>query len=216
MLDSANGHMEGENNAYHRRDYAAASGRLNLAQCHLKSLNPCCGYAVLDEERLAGKAGADSIVQAQQDRELYAVLAACGGAGPGQARRCWLFGKGTDCGFLESGASLSRKAPGLFAAQDFDCDDTAWSGSADRADCFGEQVASLQSDRRGCRIYFAPIRKDDVLAAALTLEEAVSSPTSSMDSVDRSARGVSMQLVDPLDSIWHIEPGGRFGWTVAS
>ena len=199
MLDSANGHMEGENNAYHRRDYAAASGRLNLAQCHPEIAEPLLRYAVLDEERLAGKAGADSIVQAQQDRELYAVLAGV-----------WLAQGRPGQEVLALWERYRLRILGNLAPA---CPEK-------RLDCLLPRISiamtQLGQDRligqivlenklllykvTGAGVAFTslPIRKDDVLAAALTLEEAVSSPTSSMDSVDRSARGVSMQLVDPL------------------
>jgi uncharacterized membrane protein YgcG len=75
MLAAADGHMAGEHNSYHRRDYAQARGQLELAEGHPETAERRLREALLEEERLAGAGGADSIVLAQQDRELYAVLA---------------------------------------------------------------------------------------------------------------------------------------------
>ena len=75
MLDAAHDHMAGEHNSYHRREYAVVRGLLELSQGHPNAAEPMLREALLEEERLAGKGGADSIVLAQQDRELYAVLA---------------------------------------------------------------------------------------------------------------------------------------------
>jgi hypothetical protein len=75
MLEAADGHMAGEDNSYHRRDYAVALGQLELAEAKPETAEPLLRDALIEEERLAGKAGAASIVLAQQDRDLYAILA---------------------------------------------------------------------------------------------------------------------------------------------
>ena len=75
MLDLANAHMAGEQNSTHRFGYAVARGRLEMTLGHPALVEPLLRNAILDEEYWTGNAGAESIVTAQQDRDLYSLLA---------------------------------------------------------------------------------------------------------------------------------------------
>jgi hypothetical protein len=75
ILDAARGHIAGERNTYHRRDYAVDYGQLELALGHPEAAESMVRDAVLEDERLAAKGGAENITLAQQDRDLYAILA---------------------------------------------------------------------------------------------------------------------------------------------
>jgi len=199
MLDLANQHMAGEDNAYHRRDYAVARGRFELAQGHPETAEPLLRNAILDEERLAGEAGAESIVLAQQDRDLYAVLAGVWLAQgrPGQQilalwerYRLRILGnpapscpaRGLNCLEPRILAALKQLGPDRMVGQ---------IALADRLLLY---KVSAQD------VVFAsyPTRREDVMAAAEQLERAVSSPATPMNLFDRSARKVGVLLLDPL------------------
>jgi tetratricopeptide (TPR) repeat protein len=198
-LDSAKGHMAGENNSYHRRDYAVACGRLELGQGHTEIAEPLLRNALLEEERLAGKAGVESIVQAQQDRELYAVLAAVWLAQGRSGQRVlalWeryrlrILGSpapacsvgGLDCLLPRISVALTQLGQDRLLGQIVLVD------------------RSLLYEASGTGVVFTSVhlRREDALAAAATLEEAVSSPSSSTDSIDRSARHLGELLLDPI------------------
>ena len=198
LLDAANRHMTGEDNAYHRRDYAVARGRLELALGHPDTAEPLLSKAILDEERLAGKAGAESIVLAQQDRELYAVLAGVwlAQSRPGeQILALWeryrlrilgklapvCPGKGLDCLQPRISAALKLLGPDQLLGQIV----------------LADRLLLYRASARGVAFTSSAVRRGDVLAAAATLEQAVSSPASPMDFVDRSARRVGALLLDP-------------------
>ncbi len=199
MLDLANQHMTGEDNSYHRRDYAVARGRLDLAQGHPETAEPLLHTALLDEERLAGKAGAESIVLAQQDRELYAVLAgvwlAQGRSGQ-QVLALWeryrlrILGnpapacadKGLDCLGPRILAALKQFGRDRMVGQIV----------------FSDRLLLYRASTKGVVFVSYPSRREDVMAVAEQLERAVSSPATPMDIVDRSARRVGELLLDPL------------------
>jgi tetratricopeptide (TPR) repeat protein len=199
MLDLANQHMAGEDNAYHRRDYAVARGRLDLAEGHAETAEPLLRTAILDEERLAGKARAESIVLAQQDRELYAVLAGVWLAQgrPGQQvlalwerYRLRILGRpapacparGLDCLEPRILAALKRLGSDRLVGQ---------ISLADR-------LLLYRGSAQGVVFSSSPMRREDVTGAAEQLERAVSSPATPMEIFDRSARIVGELLLDPL------------------
>ena len=75
MLEQARIHMKGEHNSLHQRYYAAAKGELELTLGHPETVEPLLREALLEQERMGGTPGADEIARAQQNRELYAILA---------------------------------------------------------------------------------------------------------------------------------------------
>jgi CHAT domain-containing protein/tetratricopeptide (TPR) repeat protein len=199
MLDLANRHMAGEDNAYHRRDYAVARGRLELAEGHAETAEPLLRDAILDEERLAGKASAESIVLAQQDRELYAVLAgvwlAQGRSGQ-QVLALWeryrlrILGhpapacpaRGLDCLEPRIMAALKQLGPDRLVGQI----------------ALADRLLLYRGSAQGMVFSSYSTRREDVTAAAEQLERAVSSPATPIDILNRSARKVGELLLDPL------------------
>ncbi len=213
ILDLANGHMAGEDNAYHRRDYAVARGRLDLAEGHHDTAEPLLREAILDEERLAGKAGAESIVLAQQDRDLYAVLAGVWLAEgrPGQQvlalwerYRLRLLGnpapgcraRGLDCLEPTILAALKKLGPDRILGQIV----------------LPDRLLLYQASAQGTVFASYPIRKDDVMTAAEQLERAVGSPATTVKIFDQSARKVGELLLGPLvQPDWQTKMAGGRG-----
>jgi CHAT domain-containing protein/tetratricopeptide (TPR) repeat protein len=213
MLDLAERHMTGEDNAYHRRDYAVARGRLELAEGHPDTAEPLLRNAILDEERLAGKAGNESIVLAQQDRNLYAVLAGVWLAQgrPGQQilalwerYRLRMLGhpapvcaaRGLYCLEPKILAALKQLGPDRLLGQI----------------ALADRLLLYAGSRQGIVFFSSPKRGEDVIGAAEQLDRAVSSPATPMDVLDRSARKVGELLLDPLlqsEERSQIASGGR-------
>jgi len=201
MLDAAQGHMAGEQNSYHRREYAEARGQLVLEQGHPELAEPMLREAILEEERLAGKGAAESIVQARQDRPLYALLAgvwlAQGRSGE-DALALWeryrlrILGnpvpacpdKGLAC--LEPHVKIALAHLG-------------------RDQLLGQvilldRLLLYRATVQGVVWTSVPIGQQELLAAAAPLELAVTSPATSEYSVDQAARRVGRILLDPLDT----------------
>jgi tetratricopeptide (TPR) repeat protein len=199
-LDSAIRHMDGENNSYHRREYAVARGQLELAEGHPETAERTVRQALLDEERLAGAGGADSIVLAQQDRELYAVLAgvwlAQGRSGEDvlalwERYRLRILGeaapvcprKGLDCLKPRLGEALGKLGDNRLLGQIVLLD----------------RLLLYRATTQGVEWKDVPVGRQDLLAAAAPLEFAVSSPATPMAAVDRAARKVGGILLGQLD-----------------
>ncbi len=200
MLDSAQQHMVGEQDTNHERSYAEARGQLKLAQGHADVAEPMLRAAILEEEREAGKGGSESIVQAQQDRTLYAMLA---GVWLAQGRpgeeilalweryRLRILGDLAPVCPDRGLACLKPKLIGELAAL-----------GQDRV--VGQVVLTdrlllYRASALGVVWTQVAVRSADVLAAAEPLERAVSSPATAMDSVDLAARRVGSLLIDPLN-----------------
>jgi tetratricopeptide (TPR) repeat protein len=201
MLDSAIRHMDGENNSYHRREYAVARGQLELAEGHPEAAERTVRDALLDEERLAGTGGADSIVLAQQDRELYAVLAgvwlAQGRSGTDilalwERYRLRILGeaapvcpnKGLDCLKPRVAEALGRLGNTRLLGQIVLLD----------------RLLLYRATAQCVEWKEVPVSRQDLLAAAAPLEFAVSSPATPMAVVDRAAHKVGGILLGQLDA----------------
>jgi CHAT domain-containing protein/tetratricopeptide (TPR) repeat protein len=199
MLDEANKQMEGENNSYHRKDYAVARGQLALAEGHAGVAEPLLRDAILEEERLAGKSGPDGIVLAQQDRDLYAVLAGvwlAQGRPADQVLALWERYRLRILGVpapVCANQALDCLEPKLAAA-------LAGFGS----DRLVGQIVLLdrlllyRATAQGVAWTEEPVSKEEVLAAATPLERAVSSPLTGVNEVHRAARRAGELLLDPL------------------
>jgi len=202
MLEVALEHMAGEHNSYHRRDYAAARGRLELAQGHLETAEPLLLEALLEEERLAGKDGAAGIVLAQQDRGLYAVLAgvwlAQGRSGQDilalwERYRLRILGiavtacadRGLACLQPEVAAALKRLGTDRLLGQVV----------------LPDRLLLYRASAGGVAWLQVPLRREEMEAATEPLERAVSSPATPMDAVDRAARRAGAVLLDPLHEV---------------
>jgi len=201
MLDAAHGHMAGEQNSYHSRDYAEARGQLLLEQGHPESAEPMLRAAILEEERLVGKAAAESIVQARQDRDLYALLAGvwlAQGRSSEDALALWeryrlrILGnavpacpdKGLACLKPQLKNALARLGPDQLLGQVILLD----------------RLLLYRANAQGVVWTSVPLGRKELLAAAAPLELAVTSPATSQYAVDQAARRVGRLLLDPLDA----------------
>jgi tetratricopeptide (TPR) repeat protein len=202
MLDAAYGHMAGERNTYPHKEYAVARGQLELVQGHPEAAEPLLRDAIIEEERLAGKADAEGIARAQQDRALYAVLA---GVWLAQGR------SGEEVLALWERYRLRTLGDPVSACPDkgLTCLKSRLTGALARLgqDRVLGQIVLLdrlllyRATAQGVTWTSVPMRKEDLLAAVIPLERAVSSPATPLDSVDRAARRVGGILLDPLDPL---------------
>jgi len=199
LLDSAYSHMAGEKNAIYLRNYAVARGQLALEQGHPNAAEVLLRDALLEQERLGAKGGAESIVHAEQNRDLYAVLAGvwlAQGRPGDQVLALWeryrlrILGipvaacpdNGLDC--LQSKVATALKRPGF-----------------DRLIgqiVLPDRLLLFRATAKGVVWTQSPVRKEDLVAAADRLEWAVNSPESPMDVVDRASRRVGELLIDPI------------------
>jgi tetratricopeptide (TPR) repeat protein len=202
MLDAAYDHMAGERNTYTRRDYAVARGQLELTQGHPEAAESMLRDAVIEEERLAGKARAEGIARAQQDRALYAVLAgvwlAQGRSGEEvlalwERYRLRILGEPVSACANNGLACLKPRLTGALArlGQDHVLGQIV----------LLDRLLLYRANTQGVAWTSVPMRKEDLLAAAAPLERAVSSPATPLDSVDRAARRVGGFLLVQLDGV---------------
>jgi tetratricopeptide (TPR) repeat protein len=204
LLDAAHGHMAGEQNSFHRRDYAVARAQLELAQGHPETAEPMLREAILEKERMLGKGGEESIALARQDRDLYALLAgvwlAQGRSGE-DALALWERYRLRILGNPVSACpnkDLSCLKPKLMLALHRLGQDRLLGQVV-----LFDRLLLYRATAQGVAWTSVPIRKEELLAAAVPLERAVTSPLTPQDSVDQAARRVGRILLDPLDA-----PGG--------
>jgi hypothetical protein len=200
MLDAARDHMAGERNSYHERAYAVARGQLDMSQGLAGAAEPLLRNAILEEERMAGKTGAESIVQAEQDRDLYAVLA---GVWLTQGR------PGSDVLALWERYRLRILGQTVPAcpSKTLDCLQPQISSALARLGSdqvlgqvvLPDRLLLYRATAQGVVWKQLSSGAHDVLAAVAPLELAVTSPSTPMDSVDRASRRVGNLLLDPLN-----------------
>lgn len=199
MLEQAEAHMAGEHNTYHAREFAVARGQLELALGHSEAAEALLRKAIVEEERLSAKGGAENITNAQQDRELYAVLA---GVWLAQSR------SGEDALALWeryririlglpvaacAGGNLSCLKPSLMNALARLGPDRVL-GQVVLLD----RVLLYRASSQGVVWTSAPVGRAEILAAAAPLERAASSPSTSQASVSQAARRVGDLLLGAL------------------
>jgi tetratricopeptide (TPR) repeat protein len=199
MLEAMQSHMAGENNSFHRRDYALNKGRLELAQGHPDTAESLLRAAVLEEERLGAKGGTESITLAQKDRDIYAVLAgvwlAQGRAGE-DALALWeryrlrILGKRVPAC---EGKGLACMRPGLEAAIQ-----RLGQGRVLGQVVLFDRVLLYQADAQGVRWSSVPVGRRELLEDVAPLERAASSPATSQASVDWAARRAGKLLLGGL------------------
>ena len=188
-LASAHQHMAGVDDYVIQRDYAAARGQLELTLGHPDQAEATLRNAILDEERQAHGVGAANIIIAQQDRDLYAVLA---GVWLAQGRpgedilalweryRLSILGepvpvcpdKGLTCLKPQLKSALARLGNDRLMGQVVLLDRTLL----------------FEATAQGVVWNSTPVGREYALAAAARLERAVSSPATSQQSVDAAAR----------------------------
>jgi len=209
MLETAHSDMTGKDDSTDRRAYAAARGQLELALGHPEAVESMLREAILGEEAKASKVGAGNIIFAQQNRDLYAVLAGvwlAQGRSPEDVLALWeryrlrVLGKpvpvcpdkGLACLRPRLIDALSRLDSSRFGP-----------GGMDSAQVLGQVVLLdrtllYRASARGVAWTSIPVGREELLAAAARLERAASSPTTSQDSIDRAARRVGNLLLGSL------------------
>jgi CHAT domain-containing protein len=210
LLDAAYGLMAGERNAVYLRNYAVARGQLALEQGHPESAEPLLREAILEQERLSGKGGAESIVHAQQNRDLYAVLAgvwlAQGRSGE-QILALWeryrlrILGvpaplcadKALDCLAPKVESAINQKGFERLLGQVV----------------LPDRLLLYRATGAGVLWTSVSVRKEDLLSATEQFERAVDSPQTPMNVVDRSARQLGRLLIDPINPDHPMMPSNR-------
>ena len=199
LLDAAEQHMAGERNAIRLRNYAVARGQLALEQGHAQAAERGLRDALVEQERLGGKGGAEAIAEAEQNRGLYAVLAGV-----------WLAENRPGAQVLALWERYRLRVLGIPVApckdRDFDCLKAEVEAAAKRPD-FGvltgqivlpDRLLLYRASGLGVRWVQVPSRQEEVEAATERLEWAVSSPDTSQATVEQASRGVGAMLIDPL------------------
>jgi CHAT domain-containing protein len=201
LLDAAEEHMAGERNAVRLRNYAVARGQLALEQGHAQAAEAGVRDALVEQERLGGKGGAEAIAQAEQNRDLYAVLAGV-----------WLAENKPGAQVLALWERYRLRVLGIPVAacadKDLDCLEAEVEAAAKRPD-FGvltgqivlpDRLLLYRASRLGVRWVQVLSRREEVEAATERLEWAVNSPHTSQATVEQAARGVGALLIDPLNA----------------
>jgi len=201
LLDSAYGHMAGEHNAVYLRNYAVARGQLALEQGSPEAVEPLLRDALIEQERLAGKGGVESVVPAQQNRDLYAVLAGV-----------WLAQGRSGEQVLALWERYRLRILGIPAPvcpdNALDCLQTRVVNALKQPQfnrllgqvVLPDRVLLYRTTPEGVTWTQVPIRREDMLAAAENLERAVNSPQTSIEAVNHAARRVGELLIAPIDS----------------
>jgi tetratricopeptide (TPR) repeat protein len=188
-LDHAQAHIAGERDTFHFKRYAIARAELALAEGHPEQGEPLVSSSLLEEEALAGKAGAASVAFAEENRPLYAVLAGLWVAEkrPGadilalwERYRLRILGypmpacadKSFACLKPQVASALKRMGSGQLLGQVV----------------LFDRVLLYKASADGVVWSEIPIPMDDVLLLPERLERAVSSPGTPMSVVDRAAQ----------------------------
>jgi len=210
LLDSALEHMAGEKNAVYLRNYAVARGQLALEQGHPQVAEPVLREALLEQERLSSKGGAGTIVQAEQNRELYAELVGvwlAEGRSGEQALALWeryrlrILGvpvvacadKGLDCLKTKLEDVLRRPGFSLLVGQVV----------------LPDRVLLYRAAAQGVVWTAAQVSREELMAAAGQLEQAVDSPETGMNAIHRVAQRVGSLLIDPIAQPDDLTAGGE-------
>lgn len=211
MLNAAHEHMGGEDNFVQLRNYAVARGELELLLGRPDEAEPRLRRAIVEEELQAAGAGAQNVVFARQNRELYATLAGIWLAQkrPGieilalwERYRLRILGQPVpvcpDEGLACLGPRLERVLSRFGQHSD----------GLSRADSGEDQllgqvllldrVLLYRADAHGVAWSEVPFRKEDLLGAAAALERVTSTPTTSQQSVDQAARRLGNVLLGGL------------------
>jgi CHAT domain-containing protein len=199
LLDAAQGHMAGERNAICLRNYAVARGQLALEQGHPEAAEPILRSAIVEQERLSGKGGAEDIVHAQQNRDLYAVLAGV-----------WLAERRPDEQVLALWERYRLRILGIPVAacadSGLDCLQAKVESALKRPGfdrllgqvVLPDRLLLYRASAQGVAWVQVPASREDVLEAVDRLMRAVNSPETSMATVDRASRRMGELLVDPI------------------
>jgi hypothetical protein len=189
QLDQVGGYLNGADNPFQLRAYAAEKGELELALGHPDKAETILRNAILAEEFRARDAGPRNIVFARQNRDLYAALAGVwlAEAKPGdEVLALWE---------RYRLRILGEEVPAC-AGQALDCLKTKLDGALAQLGedrlmgqiILRDRVLLYHGSAHGVVWSHIPIGKDDSLAAAASLEHVASSPATSQASIDQAAR----------------------------
>jgi CHAT domain-containing protein len=214
-LDQTAAHMAGYSDLWGLRAYAAALGQLQLARGHLDEAARTLETEIRGSEEGSVR-GADQATvaeYAQQDHDLYAELAAvwlAQGRSPESVLALWerfrLRSRGLPIAQCP-GIALDCEEPKLLAARR-ELGDNILIGQIVLLD----RVLAYRADRNGVTWSQRPLRRQDVLDAARSLEQAVSSPLTSPETAAKLGAGLAPALVPPIpaklpaDSALLLEP----------
>ena len=220
-LDAANNHMVGEDNGLQLRNYAAARGRLDLAQGKVDEAEGLLTHAILVREaEITGKAHQE-VVLARQDRDLYATLVAV-----------WFVQKRPPSEILalweRYRLRVLGKIPMRCQAGRLNCLEPAFSRvlasgtDGHDSDVIGQVVLSdrlLVYRVHGNSVdwHESSVSQEEVLNVSATLTRAVSSPSTSDKTIDQAARRAGdlflsgMDLSDSRSAVVLLEPDTILG-----
>ncbi|MGA8042349.1 MAG: hypothetical protein WCA37_06045, partial [Terracidiphilus sp.] len=201
LLDSAQRHLQGLDDAAESALYAAARGQLQLALGHPDAAEPILRSAILVAESEGHQAGESNIVFARQNRSLYATLAAVWLAQgrPGisilalwERYRLRILGQPVSrCPGDNPDCLAPRIQQALASAQQSGDELAGVIVLPDRVLHYRAINQRVEWDQEN-------IQQDQLLAAAANLERAASTPTTSLPSVEQAARRIGPFLVPDL------------------
>jgi len=211
MLDAAHSDMTGKDDSADRRAYAAARGQLELALGHPEAVESMLREAILVEEAKASKVGAENIIFAQQNRDLYAVLVGvwlAQGRSPEDVLALWeryrlrVLGKPVPVCPDKGLACLRSRLIDALSRLD---SRRVGQGGIESVEAMGQVVLLdrtllYRADAHGVVWTSIPVGREELLSAAAQLERAASSPATSLDSIDSAARRVGDLLLGPLSA----------------
>jgi CHAT domain-containing protein/tetratricopeptide (TPR) repeat protein len=205
MLNAAQTHMAGEDNALQQRKYSLLRGELELAQGHAGAADSLLHAAIVEEEQEAKGTGRENITFARADRDLYAVLA---GVWLAESRpslailalweRYRLRILGLPVPACPAG-QLDCLAPELDRALQRDLRSESGDTLAGQV-VLRDRVLLYRADGRKVSWKSVPLAQSELLAAAASLERLASTPSSSQTSVDQAARKLGDILLSDLPS----------------
>jgi CHAT domain-containing protein/tetratricopeptide (TPR) repeat protein len=201
VLNRVHARMQGGHNTLFERLYAAEAGQLQLTLGHPEQVEPILRAALFDEEKIAGNLGAATIARAQDDRSLYAVLAAVwlaqGRSGEDilalwERYRMRILGipvpicadKGFTCGKPILTNALSRLGQDQVLGQI----------------ALDDRLLLYRARADGVSWTQIPVSNNDVMAAVESLERSVTSPSTPLADIDRAAQKVASLFLRQLDS----------------
>jgi len=203
-LNRVHARMEGKHNSLFERQYAAQRGQLELTLGHPGEVEPVLRSALFDEERIAGGLGVATISRAQGDRSLYAALAGV-----------WLAQGRSGEDVLALWERYRMRILGIPVPicpdKDFTCDKPALMKALARLGedqvigqvVLNDRLLLYRAGAGGVAWKELPVSSVDVLAAVDSLELAVTSPTTPIAEIDRSAQKAGSLFLSQLDSPPH-------------
>jgi CHAT domain-containing protein len=214
-LDQAAAHLTNYSDTWGLRNYSSARGQLELARGRLDQAAGTLGSAIRSSEgrNVRGDDREATAEYAQQDHDLYAELTAtwlAQGRSPESVLALWerfrLRSRGLPITQCQQGR-LDCEQPKLLASQ-HNLGNSLVIGQIVLLD----RVLVYRADKDSVQWSQRPLRRQDVMDAAKTLERAVSSPFTSPETTSKLGANLADALLPPLpanlssDSVLLLEP----------